>query len=83
MKGCKTSVYLELETQWLRRAATLEYSGSAPHAAIVFPLQADFTANRTATKEAAGPKSLKRLQENKAGREGGGGRWEGGVMKEE
>lgn len=35
----------------------------------MFPLKADFTANRTATKEAAGPKSLKRLEENKGGRE--------------
>lgn len=52
---------------------TFEYSGSAPHAAIVFPLKADFTAKRAATKEAAGPKSLKRLEENKGGRGGGGG----------
>lgn len=70
------------------RAVTFEYSGSALHAAIVLPLQADFTANRTATKEAAGPKSLKRLGENKGGRErgGGGGRGEkggGGVTEEE
>ena len=57
---------------------TFEYSGSAPHAAIVFPLKADFTANRTATKEAAGPKSLKRLEQNKGGRERGGGGGGGG-----
>lgn len=57
---------------------TFEYSGSAPHAAIVFPLKADFTANRTVTKEAAGPKSLKRLEQNKGGRERGGGGGGGG-----
>lgn len=73
--GC---VYIELETRRQWRAATFEYSGSALHAAIVLPLQADFTANRTATKEAAGLESLKRLEENKGGRErGGGGRRRG------
>ena len=51
--------------------AIFEYSGLALHAAIVLPLKADFTANRTATKGAAGPKSLKRLQVNKGGRERG------------
>lgn len=32
------------------------------------PLNTDFMANRTATKEAAGPESLKGLEENKGGR---------------
>lgn len=53
----------------------------------MFPLKADFTANRTATKEAAGPKSLKRLEENKGGRQGGeegklGRNWEEGDEEE-
>lgn len=34
-------------------------------------------ANRAATKEAAGPESLKRLEENKGGREKGGGEEKG------
>lgn len=51
---------------------TFEYSRSALHAAIVSPLKTDFMANRTATKEAAGPQSLKGLDENDGGRRKGG-----------
>lgn len=64
-----------MQQQW--RAVTFEYSGPALHAAIVFPSKTDFMANRAATKEAAGPESLKRLEENKGGREKGWGEEKG------
>lgn len=71
---------------WINAArmacVTFEYSGSTPHAAIVLPLKAGFTANRTATIEAAGPKKVwkgwrrikkrgKKGEEEKGGGKGG------------
>lgn len=74
-------VFAEVQRALPWRAVAFEYSRSAQHEAFVLPLETDFMANRTATKEAAGPQSLKGLEENEGGREkggGGGGRKRGG-----
>lgn len=57
MKAVGAAVCLKLAGHSCVRAVTFEYSRSAPHAAIVPLLKADFMANRTATKEAAGPET--------------------------